>query len=152
MNKQEVLYLIIFASVMYAGRVFSHMQGNHYRSLDPTVDFRAPQSLTERMHEGLITVEAILQGASGTNEGLGAILSDLSSELVRLSDAYDSMIGKSNRDRVYGGDREYLQKMIDRIDMMIHELERSVNLSDEDESVLRENIELVGQLRSKMVE
>jgi len=150
MNKQSMFYLILLFNIMQTGRVFSHMHSTHYRTIDPMVDFRAPQSLTERMQEGLIAVEGMLQGSSGNAEGLGAVLSDVLSELTVLSDVYGSMIGKSNINRVYNEDREYLQKMIDRIDSMIHELERSVNLSDEDESVLQENIELVGQLRSKM--
>ena len=150
MNRQGMFYLVMFFNIMQTGRVFSHMHGDHYRTIDPMVDFRAPQSLTERMQEGLIAVDGMLQGSSNGAEGLGSVLSDVLSELTALSSMYDSMIGKSNINRVHNEDREYLQKMIDRIDSMIHELERSVDLSDEDVSALQENIEMVGQLRSKM--
>ena len=64
MNKQKILGFMLLVNVMQTGMVFSHIQNSHCRTLDPMVDFRAPQSLTELLQEGLITVEGILHGAS----------------------------------------------------------------------------------------
>ena len=149
MNKQGILYLILFANIVQTGTSFS-MHGNHYRTLDPMIDFAVPQSLTEHLHEGLIAVETLLASSFDQIDEAGSLLTEISSQLTALNNSYDTMIGKSNINKVYSDDREFLQKMIDRIDSMIHELEKSVKLSEQDESVLQENIELVGQLRSKM--
>ncbi len=139
--------MVLLTMVMQASMSFSHM--NVYRTIDPMLDFVVPQSLTQCLHEGFIAVEDMLSNFSDTQHA-GPLLSDVSSALKRLHDTYDTMIGKSNINRLYNDDREFLQKMIDRIDSMIQDLEKSMTLSDADKVALEENVQLVQQLRSKI--
>jgi len=135
-------------TIIFSGGAFSTV-GQSF-TFDPMVDFRSPQSLIEILHEGLVTIEGRLNSCCDSNDDIGSMLVAVGSELVKLNESYDSMVNRSKMHTVYSEDIEFLQKMIDKIDTMIHSLEKSVNLSDDNAVVLQQNIELLDQLHGKI--
>ncbi len=155
MKSKQVFCFRMFAFGLLIGSSFGvqaqqAVRSLDQRSLDPMIDFRSPYSLTEVLQEGLIAIEADLQGCADNPGEMGEYLSHASSELYRLHGAYDEMINRSKMHTVYRDDREFLQKMIDRIDSMISALEGSSDISEQDSLLLGENRDLARQLQSKI--
>ena len=150
MNNKQMLQGVFFLQALLIGSIFSCVSISAMPTFDPMIDFRAPHSLTEVLQEGLISIEGLLQEGVDKGDEIGSTLSSVSSELFKLNNAYDGMIDRSKIHTVYRDDRAFLQKMIDRIDNMIRELEQSPRLSDQDEQLLNQNIELVQQLQAKI--
>lgn len=141
MNK-KLVYYILFTGYFLRGDALILATENIILGFDPVSDFRSPHSLTELLHEGLIQVESLL---------IDQEYNQVQMLLRSLSDSYDSMIGKSNIHVVYRDDRDFLQNLIDRIDLMIHELESSSRLLAIDQEVLYRNSDLLYVLRNKIV-
>ena len=120
------------------------------RSFDPMIDFRSPHSLTEVLQEGFIAVEAGLKACENNPDEMEEYLSRASSELQRLHGSYDDMINRSKVHTVYRDDREFLQRMIDRIDSMIEVLEGSSDKSERSGMLLSESRDLVRQFQDKI--
>ena len=148
MKSKQVFYLRMFLINVSIGLTFFSVNAIQAHTFDPMIDFRAPYSLTELMHEGLISIESILHDCSG--DDMAPSLSRCSSELARLNSSYDEMINRSKIDTVYRDDREFLQRLIDRIDSMIHNLEGSPDLSQEDQALLSENSEQIRSLKERV--
>jgi hypothetical protein len=147
MKSKQVFYLRTFLINISIGLTFFSVNAIQAHTFDPMVDFRTPHSLTELMHEGLISIESILDGSG---EDMTSSLSRSLFELSRLNSSYDEMINRSKIDTVYRDDREFLQRLIDRIDSMIHSLEGSPDLSQEDQALLSENSEQVRSLKERV--
>lgn len=148
MKSKQVFYLRLILISLSISSTFFSFNAVQAHILDPMIDFRTPYSLTELLHEGLISIESILHDCGDGD--MTSALSKSSSELSRLNSSYDEMINRSKIDTVYRDDREFLQRLIDRIDSMIHSLEGTPNLSDEDAALLNENSDLVRSLKERV--
>lgn len=138
MKKQYWLsiYLILSISVKNKSNAqFVVTAGN----VDPIVDLRAPRSLFEALHAGINDIYVSLQSGLEDNAELLSIAQGVENDLNGLSDMYDSMINTTRAHQVYHDDKEFLQKMIDRITSMIDSLENNGNeeIEEEVQSALR---------------
>ena len=100
------------------------MQNN---GIDPVVDFRTPRSLFEDMHSGLSDVVVELQDSLADNIAIYMVAQSAQNHMDRLSDMYDSISATTRGSQVHSEDKEFLQKMIDRINSMIEALEGNVD-------------------------
>ena len=138
--KRIVIFAVCFFQVEIA-------VGIDQRSIDPILDFRAPYSLTELLHDGLIKVQTKIERVA-YDDDKNLILVEVQETLKNVIDSYEQMVDRSNIDMVHRDDREFLQSLIDRIDSMIESLERSVDLSDNNLSLFQDNVALMNQLKN----
>lgn len=103
-------------------------------SVDPIVDLRAPRSLFEVLHTGINGIYVSLQSGLDSQADVLDLLQTTENELNNLSGMYDSMINTTRTHQVYHDDKEFLQKMIDRITSMIDELENNDTEEIEEET------------------
>lgn len=94
-------------------------------SFDPVVDLRTPRSLFELLHVGINDVCSSLQFELDNRGNLLTVLQTVENTLNDLSNTYDSMINTTRTHHVHHDDKEFLQKMIDRITDMIDQLENN---------------------------
>lgn len=136
MKKRNLLQLGLMVTVS-SGMSTQAQQKRSVASVDPIVDLRVPRSLFEELHEGMNDVYLSLESASGMNvEDMANILADAQSGLDQLSSRYDSLINTTRNNQVYNDDKEFLQRMIDRIDQLLEELEGEKGIpSDELQTV-----------------
>jgi len=123
----------------------------HSFSLSHTIvmQFRAPLSLSELLHEGLLVVQSDLERVNvekeeETQDFLNASLQ----KIENLQNLYDAMNTKSGLNGIHADERDFLQGLIDRIDQMIHQLEG--NSVDSNSDLVRRNIHMLHVLRTTL--
>lgn len=149
--KNRLVYYVLLISYFLKAEKLAAKNRKTTAEIDPITDFRAPFSLTELLHEGLIEVQScvnqmMLVQDANTQE----LLMRSEMTIAAMIDSYDSMIDSSKLHAIYRDDRDYLQSLIDRIDDMIAKLERGVSLSDTDAQLLQQNIDQLQILRNKL--
>ena len=117
-------------------------------TLDPMVDFRAPKSLTELLQEGLLSLEAELRDC--VIHIKSSDISKIEVQLKQLNDTYDTMVGRSRMNTLYSSDGEFLQKLIDRINTMIQQLEKSDSADEQKRSATRTCAMVLQELQEKI--
>lgn len=111
--------------------------------------FRTPLSLGELLHEGLLVVQEDIENLSQLHgQEAEKILQDSFKKIESLQDLYDLMNSKSGLNEIHADERDFLQKLIDRIDQMIQNLEG--NSSDSDGDLIRKNMNLLHVLRTTL--
>jgi hypothetical protein len=135
----KLKWFVIFAACVFQIEIMA--------GIDPILDFRAPYSLTELLHDGLISVQTNIERML-PDDDKKLILVEAQETLRQLLNSYETMIDRSNIDMVHRDDREFLQSLIDRIDSMISSLERSVDVSDTNLSLFEDNVALLHQLKN----
>ncbi|MBI2353031.1 hypothetical protein HYV11_02185 [Candidatus Dependentiae bacterium] len=104
--------------------LFSFLHHFSIKSLNPFTDFRSPRSLLEEMHIKMSDICLLLESALAKgNDDLSSIFSDVSTSMDYLAIRYGLLANTSKNHRVNHEDKEMLQKMIDRIDQLLKELE-----------------------------
>jgi len=148
MKRNAVVYAFcLFYLVLSKVTVANSMK---VESVIDTLQFRTPYSLNECLHDGLVSVEAMLQDAIEQNNELLPGL-QLSNEILEnLQNQFDLMIDQSNVHVVHRGDRDFLQSMIDRIDKMIQVLEDSGGLSDDELDATQRSVTTLRGLSDKL--
>jgi len=141
MNKKTIV--LLFFLIFFVNKNQSLIAQSMVNSLD----FRVPYSLTERLHEGFLSIEGSLQDFEGSSrsESLQQAIDIAQS----LHGVYDSTIDKSKLNMVYRDDRDFLQNIIDRIDQLIHTLETK-SLTVKDQELIRSGIDLLHRFRDKL--
>lgn len=148
MKRYAVVYALCLFQLVQFQDTFSN--GLKVDSVVDTLQFRTPYSLNECLHDGLVTVEAVLQDLIAYNNDLLPCLESNNQILQDLQDQFDLMIDQSNVHMVHRGDRDYLQSMIDRIDKMIQALESSCDLSDQELDATKRSAETLRGLSDKL--
>jgi uncharacterized protein YeeX (DUF496 family) len=111
--------------------------------------FRTPLSLSELLHEGLLSVQEDIEQISQSNDqDVDKKLKDSFTKIEELQNLYDLMNSKSGLNEIHADERNFLQKLIDRIDQMIHTLED--NSSETDNDLIKRNIHLLHTLRTAL--
>lgn len=122
---------------LYAGFVILLIlsQGNvsAVSSFHPVLDFRAPQSLFEHIQIGLHDIYADLETGSQQNSAHASLLQAACHRMDQLTADYDSLINTRRNHQIASEDKQFLQKMIDRIDALIEQLEGSDNQEQSDD-------------------
>lgn len=147
MKKHKGLGLVLL------GIVIAHlpcMGAQKNMSFPDLMELRTPRSLTELLHVGLVNIENELVACFANSSQARQALLTISGEITGLLVIYDSIVDTANIHRVYSGDKEFLQSLIDRIDGMIATLERSVSLSIDESNLLHENVFAIRQLKVKL--
>ncbi|MBI2344884.1 hypothetical protein HYV10_02310 [Candidatus Dependentiae bacterium] len=129
--------------------IFSLFCGMHNFVLsNPIVtQFRAPLSLGELLHEGLLLLQEDIEqmGVSKEYEGSDMLTKSLQ-KIDDLHSLYDLRNSKSGLNEIHTDERDFLQGLIDRIDQMIQKLEGSSSESNSD--LIRKNIDSLHELRN----
>jgi hypothetical protein len=113
--------------------------------------FRAPYSLTELLHDGLVGIQDSLeQIGTSTKEHSRQLLQMINEKLESLEALYVQMYAKSNLNEIRRDERHFLQGLIDRIDQMIQNLEEDDSYSSIDQQVLKKNIDLLQNLKEQI--
>lgn len=99
-------------------------------TVNPIADLRSPRSLCELLHSEINTIYGNLQSSSTSPCELLDALRSANDSFGRLSDAYDTMVNTTRNHQVHQGDKEFLQKMIDRINMLLVDLEPTLTEPD----------------------
>lgn len=108
--------------------------------------FRTPLSLSELLHEGLLSVQEDIEQISLSKEDETKNILTISLEKIEhLQNLYDLMNSKSGLNGIHADERDFLQGLIDRIDQMIQTLEGSSSTSQSD--VIKKNISMLHTLR-----
>ena len=150
MKNRLVYYVLLISYFLKAEKLAAKNRKNSVE-IDPISDFRAPFSLTELLHEGLIEVQSCVnQMMLVSDADSQELLTRSKMTISAMIDSYDVMIDSSKLHAIYRDERDYLQALIDQIDAMIAKLERGVHLSDQDSQLLSENISLLQTLRDKL--
>lgn len=138
MKKQRWLVACLILSI-FVEKKSKAQPVSTVEKFDPIVDLRSPRSLFEDLHTGINGIYASLQSGLDSRADLLSLLQSAENELNDLSNMYDSMINTTRAHRVHHDDKEFLQKMIDRITSMIDELEGSSDTYEEaDENIQSE--------------
>ena len=115
--------------------------------------FRTPLSLSELLHEGLLSVQEDIEQVSSSHEDetknnlMESLLASLQ-KIEHLQNLYDVMNSKSGLNGIHSDERDFLQGLIDRIDQMIQKLEDSSSSSQAD--VIKKNITMLHALRTTL--
>lgn len=150
MRNKLICYALFLTSLFKTEKMISKNQ-RAASQLDLMSQLRPPYSLTEILHEGLINLETLLRSGFFQSENTTQQIFEQSEELLQaLHASYDGMIDTSKIHAVYRDDRDFLQNLIDRIDSMIADLERSKDLSDQSLDLLRKNVNLLHDLKVKV--
>lgn len=131
MKKQELFQLALMVC-SFSEFILNAQQKRHVKNIDPIMDFRVPKSLMESLQEGVNGVYGSLQSDSFSIDTLQGVESQLN-ELVHL---YDNNINTTRNNYVNDDDKAFLQKMIDRIDVLIAEIE-GTSTDEHHKSVIR---------------
>lgn len=111
------------------------------------LQFRAPYSLGELLHDGLVAVEEKVQEVLENNDLVISSLESSATILDDLHNQYQGMVDKSNMHTMQRDDRDFLQSMIDRIDHMIQTLEGSRSYTEAELSVIQKNFGSLSELK-----
>lgn len=121
MKKRIFLMVLLVKIVCFDGLIQANMYGTH-RKLDPVSDFRYPPSLVEILHTKINNIHCTLDGEiRQIHRSLN--LSSLEQEFLDLSTLYDETVNTSQHHTMRSDDKEFLEKMIERIDQLIAQLE-----------------------------
>ena len=113
--------------------------------------FRTPYSLSEILHEGLIFVQDSLERiALSCKENSTQLLQMMSDKLQELEGLYSQMYAKSGFNEIRRDVRDSLQSLIDRIDLMIQQLENDDSYSPDDQELLKKNLSLLQNLKEQL--
>lgn len=149
--KNRLIYYLLLISYFFKAEKLAAKNRKTTAEIDPITDFRAPFSLTELLHEGLIEVQNCLNQMMLVQDAdLQELLTRSEMTISAMIDSYDSMIDRSRLHAIYRDDRDYLQTLIDRIDEIIEKLERSASLPEQETKLLQHNISLLQTLRIKL--
>lgn len=116
MKKERLLWLAIIQCFVIRTHVQAAKDGPLSNIL--ITDFRSPVSLTETLQEGL---NEILYSLDQTSDDF---LLHVEQRLTDLNSAFDELSCTTRYNQVLRIDKETLQKMIDKIDRLIEELEQ----------------------------
>lgn len=114
------------------------------------LQFRAPYSLAELLHDGLVAVEHNIQETIQNPDSFVANLEATSVILDNLQNQYFLMVDKSNMHTMQRDDRDFLQNMIDRIDSMIEILEKTRSGMGEKHRLIEQNQNLLSELKLQL--
>ena len=114
------------------------------------LQFRTPYSLGELLHDGLVAVEEKVQEGIQSSDSLVSSLEVSAMILDDLHNQYQGIVDKSNMHTMQRDDRDFLQRMIDRIDQMIQTLEGSRSYAEVERSVIQKNFDLLSELKSQL--
>ena len=151
--KNRLIYYLLLISYFFKTEKIAAKTSTIKQKLDidPMSDFRTPFSLNELLHEGLSEVQSCLnQMALVPDANISELLTRSQITISAMIDSYDAMIGSSNLHSMYRDDRDYLQTLIDRIDVMIQNLEGENKMSEQDSQNLYKNVDLLNTLRSRL--
>jgi hypothetical protein len=113
--------------------------------------FRAPYSLSEMLHDGLVFVQNSLGSiVSSGKENSSYIFQLIADKLQDLENLYGQMYAKSMHNEIRRDQREFLQKLIDRIDQMIQQLENDEPNSSYDQELIKKNLDLLHNLKDQI--
>jgi len=144
--KKHILFkfYVILTILIHKKNIQTSDIGNFRNNVDPVVDLRTPRSLMEDMHNGLNDVYMVLEtGLEEPADNVSHIAQSAQGDLDKLSDMYDSMLDTTRGNQVYNEDKEFLQKMIDRINSMIEALEGNSSVVDNDQEDTQEALRSV---------
>lgn len=128
--------------------------------------FRAPYSLSEMLHDGLVVVQDFLGQIDSYNknpidslsknpmvrngkQSSTELLQMMNSKLEELEALYQQMHAKSVLHEFRRDERDFLQQLIDRIDHMIHQLEND-EPSPQDQELIRKNLDILQSLKDQL--
>lgn len=119
--------LALWAVMLYSGIFFAQFEPLSVSDVDPLIQFRAPVSYPEMLHDGLAHIVYALQDPSIWRHN-HAILIDM---FVKLMYTHDSVLRSVNRSdgMTRTVDRDFFEQMLHKIDNLIEMLE------DENEEV-----------------
>ena len=136
MKKQNWLPIYLVLSIFVEKKSNTHELTSLSR-VNPIVDLRSPRSLFEDLHNGINDIYVSLQSALDSKFDLSSVAQSALDDLDRLSGMYDSMVDTTRNHHVRSDNKEFLQKMIDRITDMIDALEGdSQEVDDEAQELL----------------
>lgn len=145
MKKQELLQLALMVC-SFSEFFLNAQQKRNIKAIDPIIDFRAPQSLMESLQEGINVVYHSLQSGNIAK----AELQNAESQLSDLMSLCDSTMNTTRQHHVNEDDKAFLQKMIDRIDQLIDQLEKTDDKEEQDRSMIRSIRSLCHNLKDKI--
>lgn len=147
--KIKAVMSTVLLIIMMSPEKRASCNGKNVLGLD-ALQFRAPYSLGELLHDGLVSVEEKIREVVSQDELTVSGL-DASAQIIeQLSVQYDLMIDKSNMHSMHRDDRDFLQTMIDRIDQMIQALETTRSLSGVGQDAVQKNLELLSDLKDRL--
>ena len=138
MKNKVMYYVVLFLYVFKVEKIFpDHRKIKN--KIDPTSDFRPPVSLVELLHERLSNILELCEelAVPVRSHSVSVKLSDIQDQIQMMSDTYSQMAHSSKLHAIYRDDKEFLQRLIDRIDSMIEELQRSPHINTEEKNILR---------------
>ncbi len=151
MKNKVVYYVVLFLYLFKVEKIFSDYR-KIKNKIDPTSDFRAPASLVELLHERLSNILQLCEelGVPVRSESVSIKLSDIQDQIQMMSDTYSQIAHSSKLHAVYRDDKEFLQKLIDRIDSMIQDLQRSPHINTEEKNILKSSGAALNQLKNDL--
>ncbi len=150
--RNKVIYYIFLC--LYAFK-FEKVLSNDRKiknKIDPISDFRAPSSLFELLHEGLGKILQLCEELSTPvrSESASIKFSEIEHEIQLMHDTYAQIDHSSKLHMVYRNDKEFLQKLIDRIDTMIQDLQRSPHINSEEKNILKSSGMALNQFKNDL--
>ncbi len=115
------------------------------------LEFRAPYSLTEIMHDGFVEIRNMLDSVANcvSCQDVEKSLQDSAQVLRSMIGQYATLANSSNMHAIHRSEKDFLQGMIDRIDQMIEALEAKRSLTPAQRQLVDDNVELLKELRGK---
>lgn len=108
--------------------------------------FRAPMSLSELLHEGLLSVQDDIENAAALEGNAAESMFTATLEKIEsLQNLYDLRNTKSGLNEIHTDERDFLQTLIDRIDQMIQKLEGDSSTTQSE--VIKRGVDLLHTLR-----
>lgn len=116
------------------------------------LEFRAPYSLGELMHDGFVRIQNTLDSVANCMNGADVEVSLQASaqELRSMMDQYDTLVDSCKMHAMHRSDKDYLEEYIARIDKMIEALEAKRSLTLAQRQLVDDNVQLLTQLRGKL--
>lgn len=112
--------------------------------------FRAPYSLSEMLHDGLVFVQnSVDQVVTSGKEHSAQLLQMIADKLQDLENLYGQMYAKSSLHEIRRDERDFLQGLIDRIDQMIQKLEND-EVNPQDQELIKKNLDLLQNLKEQL--
>lgn len=145
MKKQDLFQLALMVC-SFSEFFLNAQQKRNMQYIDPIIDFRVPQSLMESLQEGLNNVYVSLQ-ADVISKSVVKKIHDELSELITLC---GSSINTTRSNHVNDDDKMFLQKMLERIDQLIEQLEGNSGQSDIESNDFQSIRSLSQTLKSKI--
>ncbi len=138
-------------SYLIIGFLYCLTLNNFAKPIFEMSQFRAPYSLSEMLHDGLVFVQNSLDSivASGT-ENSSYIFQLIADKLQDLENLYGQIYAKSMLNEIRRDERDFLQKLIDRIDQMIQQLENDESNPSYDQALIKKNLDLLHNLKDQI--